>query len=302
MKAKQTRLLLVLTACLSAPLFATAASSPVNRITVNQGAIKIEAYEQGTGKTIVILPSLGRGAQDYDDVAGYLAQEGFRVLRPEPRGVNGSQGPLNNLTLHDFAADVALLMDHENTGPAVVVGHAWGSQPARVLAVDRPDLVKGVVMAAASVGKFPPGYSEKPYGRMVEAITGSGNYALPEAQRLKYLQQAFFAPGNDPHPWLTGWYEATHKAEAQARDATPVDLYWSAGSSVPILDLQGSNDAVVIPNILKSMLGDRVEARTLAGAGHAMAPERPREMAQAIAEFAKRVYADTAVPGQVKGG
>lgn len=203
MKAKQTRLLLALTACLSVPLFATAAS-PVNRISVSQGPIKIEAYEQGAGKVIVILPSLGRGAQNYDEVAGYLAKDGFRVLRPEPRGVNGSQGPLNNLTIHDFAADVALLMDHKKTGPAIVIGHAWGSQPARVLAVDRPDLIKGVVMAAASVGKLPPGFSEKPYVRMVEAITGSGNYALPEAQRLTYLQQAFFAPGNDPHPWLAG--------------------------------------------------------------------------------------------------
>ncbi len=33
-----------------------------------------------------------------------------------------------------------------------------------------------------------------------------------------------------------------------------------------------------------------------------MAPERPREMAHAIAEFAKRVYADTPATGQVKGG
>jgi pimeloyl-ACP methyl ester carboxylesterase len=59
---------------------------------------------------------------------------------------------------------------------------------------------------------------------------------------------------------------------------------------VPILDLQAEKDAVVIPNILKSMLGNRVEHKIIAGAGHAMAPERPREMANAIALFAKKVY------------
>lgn len=54
---------------------------------------------------------------------------------------------------------------------------------------------------------------------------------------------------------------------------------------------RASDNAVVIPNILKSMLGDWVEHKTIANTGHAMAPEQPREMAQAIAGFAKRVYA-----------
>ena len=89
-------------------------------------------------------------------------------------------------------------MDQAKTGPAIVVGHAWGSQPARVLAVDRPDLVKGVVLAAASIGKLPPGSSEKPYGRMLEAIKGAGNYSVLEAKRIEYLKQDLFGPGNAP--------------------------------------------------------------------------------------------------------
>jgi len=265
-------------------------SDSVGMITAEKGNVHIEALDQGKGKVIVILPSKGRGAHDYDEVARYLADDGYRVIRPEPRGVNGSKAPMDTPTLHDFAADVALVMDQAKTGPAVVVGHAWGSQPARVLAVDRPDLVKGIVLAAASIGKLPAGSSEKPYGRMLEAIKGAGNYALPEAKRIDYLKQAFFAPGNDPRAWLTGWYEKTHQAQDHARDTTPIDSYWSAGAVVPILDLQAEKDAVVLPNILKSMLGDRVEHKTIAGAGHAMAPERPREMANAIAQFARKVY------------
>lgn len=265
------------------------ATALVRTITAEKGDVHIRALDEGSGKVIVILPSKGRGAHDYDQVARYLVHDGYRVIRPEPRGVNGSTAPMENPTLHDFAADVALIMDKVNTGPAIVVGHAWGSQPARVLAVDRPDLVKGIVLAAASIGKLPPGSSEKPYGRMIEAIKGAGNYSLPQAKRISYLQEAFFAPGNDPRPWLTGWYDATHRAQDHARDSTPVDSYWSGGNTVPLLDLQGEHDAVVLPNILKPMLGDRVEHQVIAGAGHAMAPERPKEMADAIAAFAKRV-------------
>jgi pimeloyl-ACP methyl ester carboxylesterase len=127
---------------------------------------------------ICILPSLARSGRDYDVVAELLVAQGFRVLRPEPRAVGRSRGPMHGLSLHDFAADVAAVLDHEDTGPIVVVGHAWGSQPARMLAADRPDLVRGIVMAAASAGKLPPGSTEKPYSRLRDAIDGVGDLSL----------------------------------------------------------------------------------------------------------------------------
>lgn len=270
---------------------ALVASPAPKDVIVQKGAVQIEALVEGRGRPIVILPSLGRGAHDYDQVAARLAKRGFRVIRPQPRGIGQSRGPMDGLTLHDFAADVAMVMDREKTGPAIIVGHAWGSQPARMLAVDRPDLVKGVVMAAASAGKLPPGSTEKPYGRLREAIDGSGNMALPREQRLTYLRQAFFAPGNDPAVWLGGWYPATHDAQAHARNVTPIDSYYAAGNRVPILDLQGEHDAVVVKNVMKPLLGDRVTVQEIKGSGHAMAPEQPERMADAIAGFARRTFA-----------
>lgn len=252
--------------------------------------VQIEYADQGSGPVICILPSLARSGRDYDVVAGFLEVDGFRVIRPEPRGIGNSHGPLHALSLHDFAADVAAVLDHLGTGPIVIVGHAWGSQPARMLAADRPDLVCGVVMAAASAGKLPPGSTEKPYGRLRDAIDGAGDPRLTEAQRIDCLRRAFFAPGNDPRVWLDGWSVAAHEAQAHARQTTPVDAYFSAGTQVPILDLQAEHDAVVVPNVMKPYLGERVTVQVIRAAGHAMAPEQPRAMADAIAAFAHRVY------------
>ncbi|WP_405046381.1 alpha/beta fold hydrolase [Pseudomonas putida] len=56
---------------------------------------------------------------------------------------------MEKLSIHDFARDIAAVVEHEKQGPVVVVGHAWGF-PARQLATDRPELVRGVVLAAAS--------------------------------------------------------------------------------------------------------------------------------------------------------
>jgi len=253
-------------------------------------SISISYQDQGEGRVICILPSLARSGKDYDVVARYLVEDGFRVIRPDPRGSGASIGPMENLDLHDFAADVAAVLDHEKTGPVLMVGHAWGSQPARMLAADRPEMVAGVVMAAASAGKLLPGATEKPYSRLRAEIDGSSDFSLSREARLDCLRKAFFAPGHDPSEWLEGWSQASHHAQSHARIVTPIDEYFSAGDHVPILDLQAEFDAVVVPNIMKPLLGDRVTVQVIRNAGHALAPEQPRAMSDAIATFARQTF------------
>ena len=124
-----------------------------------------------------------------------------------------------------------------------------------------------------------------------ELTTYAGDPSLPEASRLECLSKAFFAPGHDPRVWLDGWYQAAHHAQSHARVNTPIDDYFSAGEHVPILDLQAEHDAVVIPGIMKPYLGQRVTEALIRDAGHAMAPEQPRAMCDAIVQFARTVYA-----------
>jgi pimeloyl-ACP methyl ester carboxylesterase len=259
------------------------------RYMVDHGNVHIEVIAQGQGPVLVILPSLGRGAEDYKVVATLLARDGFRVLRPQPRGIGMSTGPMTGLTLHDFAADIAAVIEHEHKGPALVVGHAYGHFVVRMLATDRPELVRGVVLAAASAGKVPPGVSEPSVSPEVrEAIDKSGDMSLPEADRLRYLQLAFFAPGHDPRVWLTGWHPETEKAENIASRATPVDEWFACGAA-RILDLQAENDAVAprkFAGVLKAALGDRVTVVVIPNAGHALVSEQPEAMAKAISAFA----------------
>src|SRR5262245_32260275 len=167
---------------------------------VVRGDTQIEALAQGSGPPIVLLPSLGRGASDFDAIAERLAAAGFRVLRPEPRGIGGSHSPEPYADLHDCAADIAAVIEHDGSGSAFVVGHAFGNRVARMLATDRPELVRAVCLVAANVGHAP----SPPEVR--EAIKASANPSLPDDVRLKALGYAFFAPGNDPRSWLAGWH------------------------------------------------------------------------------------------------
>jgi pimeloyl-ACP methyl ester carboxylesterase len=70
-------------------------------------------------------------------------------------GFGESVGPVEGLTLHDNARDVAVAIEKTSAAPAIIAGWAYGNRVARMLAIDWPELVRGVVLIAAG-GKFPP--------------------------------------------------------------------------------------------------------------------------------------------------
>ena len=177
--------------------------------------VRIEVLAEGRGPLIVMLPSRGRGAEDFDGGAGELVKAGFRVLRPQPRGAALSLGPMQNLTLHDLARDVAAVIRNAGDGgPAIIVGHAFGSWVARMTAVDHPDLVRGVVMVAAAAKTYPAGFDGAK--DLSEAVRKSGDFTLPDNERLGYLRLAFFAPNSDENLWLQGWHRAADEVKPAA--------------------------------------------------------------------------------------
>src|SRR6476659_813544 len=247
------------------------------------GEVTIDLIVEGRGPLIVLLPSRGRDSEDYDEVAAGLAKEGFRVLRPQPRGMHASIGPLKDITLHDLARDIAEVITHENAGPAVIVGHAYGNWVARMTAVDYPKLVRGVVLAAAAAKKFPP--------RLSQLVSKSADESVPEAERLAAMQEIFFASGNDPRIWLKGWWKEASEAQRVAAANVKQSDWWAAGT-VPLFDLQAgivSIDTAGTENELKDEFPDRVTVAVIPNASHALLPEQPAAVVKAIAEWVRKL-------------
>jgi pimeloyl-ACP methyl ester carboxylesterase len=245
--------------------------------------IRIEVIFEGRGPLIVMLPSRGRGAEDFDDVSGELVKAGFRVLRPQPRGAALSRGPMQNLTLHDLAHDVAAVIRNAGDGgPAIVVGHAFGSWVARMAAIDHPDLVRGVVMVAAAAKAYPAGFPGAK--ELSEAVRKSGDFALPSRERLRYLRLAFFAPNSDARVWLEGWHPAADEVQSAAGRATNQSEWWSGGT-VPLLDLQGELDPFkprAMASEMRDEFGERAAVVVIPNASHALIPEQPAAVTEAI--------------------
>lgn len=247
---------------------------------VETGDATIEVIAQGSGPTIVLLPSLGRGAEDFDALAEELAGRNYRILRPQPRGIGKSTGPMEGNDLHVLAKDIAFIIRADGATSCTAAGHAFGQKVARTLAADYPDLITTVIMLA--------GAGRAPIPEHVRlAILGCGDFSLSDEQRIEHLKTAFFAPGNDPTGWLEGWYPKTKAMELAAEQSTPLDDFIGAGSA-PILDVQAEEDTVVPPSArqdLKNELGDRVTIKVIANAGHALIPEQPSATADAMDDY-----------------
>jgi pimeloyl-ACP methyl ester carboxylesterase len=244
--------------------------------------VRIEVIAEGSGPLVVMLPSRGRAAEDFDAVAAGIAKAGFRVLRPQPRGAGGSSGPMRGLSLHDFARDTAAVIRHQGGGPAVLVGHAFGNWVARMTAVDHPQFVRGVVIVAAAAKAYPAGFEGAK--ALSEAVRKSGDPALPDAERLNYLRIAFFAPGSDASVWLKGWYPEVDEAQFAAGRATRQSEWWPGGT-VPLLDLQAALDPFkprAMMNEIREEFGERATIIVIPNASHALLPEQPAAVVEAI--------------------
>ena len=260
---------------------AVAAAAERRSELIHYNDVQIDVVIDGSGPAVVLLPSLARDSDDYDEVAEGLAADGFRVLRPKPRGIGRSTGPMIKITLHDFARDIAEVVKKLGGGKAVVVGHAYGNWVARMTAADHPDLVRGVVIAAAAAKQYAPELST--------AVTQAGNLSLSDEQRLAALRFGFFAPGNDPTVWLKGWHPEIRDAQRAAAAAVKQDEWWSGGTA-PLLDLQAANDPFKPEskrNEMKDEFGSRVTVMVIPNASHALIPEQPKAVVEALSRWIK---------------
>ena len=232
-------------------------------------------------EVIVLLTEAGWSASRFLEFMPRLVEAGYRAVALNPRGIDGSRGPLGDLTLHDFASDVAGVIGLLNRGPVYVLGHGHGNRVARCLAADRPDLVSGLILLGA--GGQVPGDAEA-----LEALSRLTQPGQADDERRADLQMALFAPTSDAAQWLDLSLSAeVLRAQGGADRVTPREE-WLTGGNAPMLVIQGRHDRVAPPangRWLRERFRERVQLVELANSGHALLPEEPGEIVEAIERF-----------------
>jgi len=115
---------------------------------VQVNGVRLHYVDRGTGPVVVLLHGNGVLLQDYEasGVLG-LAAEKHRVIAFDRPGFGYSTRPSStDWTPEAQAKAIADALDLLDVGPAVVVGHSWGTMVALAMALDRPESVAGLVL------------------------------------------------------------------------------------------------------------------------------------------------------------
>ena len=112
--------------------------------------------DSGTGPAVVLLHGLTATRRYVMHGSRLLAREGFRLVSYDARG-HGESEPGDGYEYSDLASDLLSVMDSRGIDRAVLVGHSMGAATAVRVALERPELVRGLV-------QITPAYTGSPYG------------------------------------------------------------------------------------------------------------------------------------------
>lgn len=226
---------------------------------------------------VFLIPSAGRGAHDFNELVSTLNEKSYRTMTLDPPGVNSYVrfGDFENL--RDFSKPAL-----QRREPNILIGHAFGNRVARLAAYQNPDNVKAVILLAAG-GQIPM----EP--KAEQALRDIFNPMKSHKSRMKDVNYAFFAEGNDiPEHWTRGWHTKTAIAQSKAVAASADDDSWHCAGGVPMLIVQPMQDRIApIENAyaLRDKCPQEVEIVEVQNAGHALLPEQPEAVAEAVLSF-----------------
>ena len=99
-----------------------------------------------SGRPIAIIPGLFGASFTFRKVVPLLVARGFRPIVIEPLGTGFSSRPDKaDYSLDAQSHRLAAVLDSLRPGPVLVLAHSLGAAMAYRLALDRPDLVLGIV-------------------------------------------------------------------------------------------------------------------------------------------------------------
>lgn len=267
---------------------------------VEVGGVPV-AYElRGAGTPLVLICGTGfPGATWDDDLVGPLAER-HTVLTFDHRATGATPGTAERLSTRLFARDAVGLMDALGLPPAHVLGHSMGGRVAQWIALERPERVRSLVLAATGPGQF---RADRPVTRGVPVHTAKGLVELGyERYMREHIAETFFTPAFaaahperverlfrlfwDHRPDLEGYLR---HVVARQEHQTAERL---AEITVPSLVLIGDHDTVVMGTgshwdqsayLLEHL--PNAERRVIAGAAHGYFWQCPTETVRSILDW-----------------
>jgi pimeloyl-ACP methyl ester carboxylesterase len=250
----------------------------------------------GDGAPLVLVNGYAATAADWDPAFIAALGEASTVYLPDNRGMAGSTGSVEGLSVEAMAGDVLALLDDLGIGEADMAGWSMGGFVAQAVAAEAPARVRRLVLLSTNGGGPEAVRSEADAWRRLTDHTDT-----PEEQARRLLALLFPAPVAERLFDQFGDVVAAARAAldpgvlsaqetamaAWLRDPASARL---AAIRAPALVAAGSEDVVIPPansELLAAALGDSWLAR-FPGGGHAFMAQEPDRLAALITAFVGR--------------
>src|SRR5215213_5997983 len=266
---------------------------------------RLHYNDRGTGRPVVLLHGNVVTGADYNTsgVAERLVGK-YRVVVFDRPGFGHSDRPRGRKwTSGEQAAAIHAALERLGVGPAVVVGHSWGTLVALALALRHPRAVAGLVLLSGYYFPVPrldallvaPAalpvlgdilrYTVSPvFGWLTMPLTKRIMFApAPVTERFKreYSTSLTLRPSQLRATAADG---ALMMPDAKALSAR------YGGLAMPVAIVAGNGDKIVSPDHAERLRGAVPDAtlRTVEGAGHMVHHVATLQVVEAIEEVAKR--------------
>jgi 3-oxoadipate enol-lactonase len=118
----------------------------------NLGEIEMYYEDRGQGEALLLCPPSWWPCDTWNVAVVPFLSKKFRTIIFDCRGTGYSSKPDHGYTIEQFASDCAGLLAHLKISRCHAAGFALGGQIAQALAIQRPDLVATLTIAAAGAG------------------------------------------------------------------------------------------------------------------------------------------------------
>jgi esterase len=262
--------------------------------TFSRGAVALRAWEwAGQPPATLLLHGIGNYGRYWDFFADAVAGR-LRLVAPDARGHGESGKPAEAYAPDEFVADAVAVLDALAIERALVVGHSMGGTHAIRLAAAHPERVERLVVVDAGPEA------------MREGAERARRLSLERPERFEYADEALAylrrtSPGYSEEVYANRmrWlfkedagdfvWRSSRDSLASIMSSRGTDL-WESLRAVRCRTLlvRGTKSNVLSADIAERMLKTLRDGRLLElDAGHNVALDRPKELAEALLAFAR---------------
>ena len=259
------------------------AASPDTSAMIEAGSATIHTLIEGQGRPVVLLPALGRGVADFGDLSIRLVAAGFQVVRPQPAGHRRQHGSDDR----PHPARPGQRHRSRHSRPGQRPGHPGRPRPRQ------PHRPRGGHRSppagqqpGAAGGRRGPAHSARGPARPADVLRPQPVARGPTQAYSKSLfcrrQRSGRLAGrlaSESHPDTAERQPGNHSPglERGRQRADPP----APGREDKIAPLENARR-------FKQRHGSRVTLIEIGQAGHALLPEQPQAIAEAIVHFLQR--------------